>query len=68
MSIPEKDRTPAQKRLAKGLKITLKIAWEEVAEAVAANPGRSRGARASEAGDSRDGADTCRVRRRRRWR
>ncbi|MDR3635492.1 MAG: DUF1549 and DUF1553 domain-containing protein [Isosphaeraceae bacterium] len=37
MAIPEKDRTPAQKRLAEGFASTLKISWEEVAEAVAAN-------------------------------
>ena len=38
MAIPAKDRTPAQKRLAQGLATTLKVSWEEVAEAVAANP------------------------------
>jgi len=37
-STPEKDRTPAQKRLAKGLETSLRITWEAVAEAVAANP------------------------------
>jgi len=37
MAIPDDQRTPAQKRLAKGLSITLKITWEEVAEAVAPN-------------------------------
>jgi hypothetical protein len=37
-SIPEKDRTPAQKKLAKGLEEGMRITWEEVAEAVAANP------------------------------
>ncbi len=36
---PEASRTPAQKRLAKGLTTSLRIIWEEVAEAVAANPG-----------------------------
>src|SRR5262249_48056809 len=38
MSTPEKARTPAQKRLAKGLETSLRITWEEVAAAVAANP------------------------------
>ena len=38
MSTPEKDRTPAQKKLAKGLESSMRITWEEVAEAVAANP------------------------------
>ena len=33
-----KDRTPAQKKLAKGLETSLRITWEEVAAAVAANP------------------------------
>jgi len=37
-STPEKDRTPAQKRLAKGLETSLRITWEEVAAAVASNP------------------------------
>ncbi|MGO9922757.1 MAG: DUF1549 and DUF1553 domain-containing protein [Isosphaeraceae bacterium] len=37
MNTPEKDRTPAQKRLAKGLETSLRITWEEVAAAVAAN-------------------------------
>jgi hypothetical protein len=35
---PEKDRTPIQKKLAKGLETSLQITWEEVAAAVAANP------------------------------
>jgi hypothetical protein len=39
VSIPAKDRTPAQKKLAKGLEASMRITWEEVAEAVAANPG-----------------------------
>jgi hypothetical protein len=39
MAIPAKDRTPAQKRIAEGFASTLKVSWEEVAEAVAANPG-----------------------------
>jgi hypothetical protein len=34
---PEKDRTPAQKRLAKGLETSLRVTWEEVAASVAAN-------------------------------
>ena len=38
VSIPEKDRTPAQKKLAKGLETSMRITWEEVAAAVAANP------------------------------
>jgi hypothetical protein len=38
VTIPEKDRTPAQNKLAKGLETSLRITWEEVAEAVAANP------------------------------
>ncbi len=38
MAIPDKERTPVQKRLAEGLATTLKVGWEEVAEAVAANP------------------------------
>ena len=38
LNTPEKDRTPAQKKLAKGLETSLRITWEEVAEAVAANP------------------------------
>ncbi len=38
-STPEKERTPAQKRLAKGLEASLRITWEEVAAAVAASPG-----------------------------
>jgi hypothetical protein len=36
---PEKDRTPTQNKLAKGLETSLRITWEEVAAAVAANPG-----------------------------
>ncbi len=38
LAIPPTDRTPAQKRLAEGFASTLKVSWEEVAEAVAANP------------------------------
>jgi len=37
-STPAKARTPAQKRLAKGLETSTRITWEEVALAVAANP------------------------------
>jgi hypothetical protein len=37
MAIPAEKRTPTQKRLAQGLATTLKISWEEVAEAVATN-------------------------------
>jgi hypothetical protein len=35
---PEAKRTPAQKKLAKGLDTSLRITWEEVAAAVTANP------------------------------
>ena len=38
LAVPEKERTPHQKKIAAGTTIALKIAWEEVAEAVAANP------------------------------
>lgn len=38
MALPPKNRTPAQKRLAEGLSTTLRVTWEEVAEAVAKNP------------------------------
>lgn len=38
MEIPARNRTPAQKRLAEGFATTLKVSWEEVAEAVAKNP------------------------------
>jgi hypothetical protein len=38
MKTPEKDRTKEQKRLAKGLETSLRITWEDVAAAVAANP------------------------------
>jgi hypothetical protein len=37
VSTPAKDRTDAQKRLAKGLETSLRITWEEVAAAVAAS-------------------------------
>jgi len=39
MATPEKDRTPPQKRLAKGLETSTRITWEEVAASVAANRG-----------------------------
>ena len=39
MAIPTKERTPAQKRMAEGLGTTLAVKWEEVAEAVAKDPG-----------------------------
>jgi Protein of unknown function (DUF1553)/Protein of unknown function (DUF1549) len=39
MAIPAKDRTPAQKRLVEGLASTLMVRWEEIAEAVARDPG-----------------------------
>jgi hypothetical protein len=38
LAIPEKERTPAQKKLAMGLQGSLRVKWEEVAAAVAANP------------------------------
>jgi hypothetical protein len=38
MNTPPKDRTPAQKRLVKGLETSLRITWEEVAAAAAASP------------------------------
>ena len=37
-AIPEKDRTPAQMRMAKGLETSLRVVWEEVLEAVSKNP------------------------------
>ena len=36
--IPPAKRTPAQKKLAKGLETSMRITWEEVAAAVSANP------------------------------
>ena len=39
VSIPAKDRTPTQKKLAMGLEASMRITWEEVAAAVAANVG-----------------------------
>jgi hypothetical protein len=38
MNTPAKQRTEAQKRLAKGLETSLRITWEEVAESVATSP------------------------------
>ena len=38
MAVPEAKRTPAQKRLASGLQNSLRVTWEDVAAAVAANP------------------------------
>jgi hypothetical protein len=38
LAIPETDRTPLQKKMAAGAQKALEIRWEEVAEAVAANP------------------------------
>jgi hypothetical protein len=37
VNTPEKDRTPAEKKLVKGLETSMRITWEEVAHAVAAN-------------------------------
>jgi hypothetical protein len=37
MAVPEKQRTPAQKRLIKGLETSLRVTWEDVAAAVEAN-------------------------------
>jgi hypothetical protein len=39
MAIPKKDRTPVQQRLVEGLSSTLMVRWEEIAEAVARDPG-----------------------------
>jgi Protein of unknown function (DUF1553)/Protein of unknown function (DUF1549) len=39
MAIPAKDRTPTQKRLVEGLASSLSVKWEEIAEAVAKDPG-----------------------------
>ncbi|HEV3167225.1 MAG TPA: DUF1549 and DUF1553 domain-containing protein [Isosphaeraceae bacterium] len=38
MATPAKDRTPAEKKVAEGANVLLKIAWEEVKAAVAASP------------------------------
>jgi Protein of unknown function (DUF1553)/Protein of unknown function (DUF1549) len=37
VNTPEKDRTPAEKKLVAGLETSMRITWEEVAQAVAAN-------------------------------
>ncbi len=39
LAIPAGERTPAQKRLVEGIATTLKVSWEEVAEAVSKDPG-----------------------------
>jgi hypothetical protein len=39
LGTPEAKRTPAQKKLAKGLETSTRITWEEVAAAVSAKPG-----------------------------
>ena len=39
LAIPPQERTPAQKRMAEGLASSLSVKWEEVAEAVAKDPG-----------------------------
>jgi hypothetical protein len=41
MNTPAKQRTPAQKKLAQGLETSLRVTWEEVAAAVAADPDRT---------------------------
>ncbi|HEV3121810.1 MAG TPA: DUF1549 domain-containing protein, partial [Isosphaeraceae bacterium] len=38
LEVPAKERTPAQKKVVEGAQTLLNIHWEEVAEAVAANP------------------------------
>jgi hypothetical protein len=38
LAVPEKDRTPIQKKMAAGAQKALEVRWEEVAEAVAAQP------------------------------
>jgi hypothetical protein len=38
LAVPEKDRTPVQKKLAAGANKALNITWEEVAHAVAGHP------------------------------
>ena len=38
INTPESKRTPAQKKLAQGLQTSMRITWEEVAAAVAADP------------------------------
>ena len=53
---PAEKRTPAQKKLAKGLETSTRITWEEVAAAVSANAGRHGASREAEAGNLRDRA------------
>ncbi|WP_337175539.1 DUF1553 domain-containing protein [Paludisphaera sp.] len=38
LAIPEADRTPEQKRIVAGLASSIRVTWEDVAEAVAAEP------------------------------
>ncbi len=42
MATPPDKRTPAQKRLASGLQTSIRVTWEEVAAAVAADPALHR--------------------------
>ena len=67
MGTPAKKRTPAQKKLAKGLETSLRITWEEVAEAVAANPADKASASGSSARSTRS-SGRFPVRRPTRWR
>ncbi len=67
MSTPAKERTPSQKQLAKGLETSLRVTWEEVAAAVAANPADHAGASGS-SGRSTRSSEPCPVRRRTPWR
>ena len=54
VSTPEKDRTPAQKKLAKGLETSMRITWEEVAAGGRGQRRRPRPARTAQARDLRD--------------
>ncbi len=65
---PEKERTPVQKKLAKGLETSLRITWEEVAAAVAANPVRPRSVESGSSGKSTRSNGPCPDRRRTPWR
>ena len=56
LGTPAEKRTPAQKKLAKGLETSLRITWEEVAAAVSANRGRHGASREAQAGYLRDRA------------
>ena len=38
LAIPEKDRTPEQQKIARGLANSIRVTWEDVAHEVAANP------------------------------